>query len=291
MQLFYGKPSDDNIEAYIEELVILLVNKCLKMVEYGFKRGDSWVVVARYTVQSDGTSVTDDRSGRVPAGANTSSALWHSFLEYNGTWFSLSENKRQRIRNSLPFQRTDGNDLFDAVEEYPSYMPTQLDEIKSLRAYIQSSGVGARLCPAPHAGRLALGQNLGSLLHCHGAGQQRLVVQVLRPMHQAPGLAPTSCAVGADHSNSLAGAPLATDASYLSPDSIHAPNSPGTATTPSSCLLASWRGRRASAWLLWQIQFCARLCSIRLTLPVPRSRRYGPRNQGRSASRPGTHLC
>ena len=61
--------------------------------------------------------------------------------------------------------------------------------------------------------------------------------------------------------------------------------------TPSSCLLASWRGRRASAWLLWQIQFCARLCSIRLTLPVPRSRRYGPRNQGRSASRPGTHLC
>ena len=63
-------------------------------------------------------------------------------------------------------------------------MPTQLDEIKNLRAYIQSSGVGARLCPAPHAGRLALGQNLGSLLHCHGAGQQRLVVQVLRPMHQ-----------------------------------------------------------------------------------------------------------
>ena len=112
------------------------------------------------------------------------------------------------------------------------------------------------------------------------------------PAAPRPSLRPgPTCAVGADHSNSLAGAPLATDASYLSPDSIHAPNSPGTATTPSSCLLASWRGRRASAWLLWQIQFCARLCSIRLTLPVPRSRRYGPRNQGRSASRPGTHLC
>ena len=110
MQLFYGKPSDENIESYIEELVILLVNKCLKMVEYGFKRGDSWVVVVRYTVRSDGTSVADDRSGRVPAGANISSALWHSFLEYNGTWFSLSENERQRIRNSLSFQRTDGNE-------------------------------------------------------------------------------------------------------------------------------------------------------------------------------------
>ena len=114
----------------------------------------------------------------------------------------------------------------------------------------------------------------------------------LDPPPPRPSLRPgPTCAVGADHSNSLAGAPLAPDASYLSPDSIHAPNSPGTATTPSSCLLASWRGRRASAWLLWQIQFCARLCSIRLTLPVPRSRRYGPRNQGRSASRPGTHLC
>ena len=40
---------------------------------------------------------------------------------------------------------------------------------------------------------------------------------------------------------------------------------------------------------LWQIQFCAGLCSIRLTLPVPRSRRYGPRNQGRSASLTRVH--
>ena len=103
MQLFYGKPSDDNIEAYIEELVILLVNKCLKMVEYGFKRGGSWVVVARYTVQSDGTSVTDDRSGRVPAGANTSSALWHSFLV---RWTpSLRQPEGQIKRVSHPYAR------------------------------------------------------------------------------------------------------------------------------------------------------------------------------------------
>lgn len=110
MQLFYGKPSDGNIEAYIEELVILLVNKALKMVEYGFKKGDSWVVVVRYTVRSDGTSVADDRSGRVPAGANVSGASWHSFLEYSGIWFSLGESERQRIHNTLPFQRTHGNE-------------------------------------------------------------------------------------------------------------------------------------------------------------------------------------
>lgn len=110
MQLFYGKPSDGNIEAYIEELAILLVNKALKMVEYGFKKSDSWVVVVRYTVRSDGTSLADDRSGRVPAGANVSGASWHSFLEYSGIWFSLDESERQRIRDSLPFQRTYGNE-------------------------------------------------------------------------------------------------------------------------------------------------------------------------------------
>ncbi len=30
MQLFYGKPSDESIEAYINEIVLLLVNKCLQ---------------------------------------------------------------------------------------------------------------------------------------------------------------------------------------------------------------------------------------------------------------------
>ena len=110
MQLFYGRPSDENIKAYIDELVLLLVNKCLKMVEYGFKRGDGWVVVVRYTVRSDGISVADDRSGRVPAGANISGASWQSFLDYSNTWSNLSQSERQKIRNSLPFQRTDGNE-------------------------------------------------------------------------------------------------------------------------------------------------------------------------------------
>lgn len=110
MQLFYGRPSNEDIEAYIEELAILLVNRCLKMVEYGFRRGDSWVLVARYTVNASGLFLEDDRPGRIPANANTAGASWYSFLEYNDYWWRLSESQRQQITISLPFTRTTGTE-------------------------------------------------------------------------------------------------------------------------------------------------------------------------------------
>ena len=111
MQLFYGEPSDEDIEKYIEELAILLVHRCLKMVEYGLGRGSNWVVVARYTVRFEGFSIVDDRSGRIPADADVTGAWWHSYLEYNDHyWWELSENQRQQIRRLLPFQRTSGTE-------------------------------------------------------------------------------------------------------------------------------------------------------------------------------------
>lgn len=111
-QLFYGEPSDEDIEKYIEELVILLVNRCLKMVEYGFRRGSNWIVVTRYTASFDGFSIVDDRSGRIPADAYVAGALWHSYLEYNNYyWWELNETQRQQIKRLLPFQRTTGTEL------------------------------------------------------------------------------------------------------------------------------------------------------------------------------------
>ncbi len=109
MQFFYGKPSDIDIEKYIEELIILLINRCLKMVEYGFARGNDWVVVTRYVARFDGISITDERSGRIPAGADISGASWLSYLEYNDYYlWTLSEAQRQQISSKLPFQRTSG---------------------------------------------------------------------------------------------------------------------------------------------------------------------------------------
>jgi len=91
-------------------LVILMVNRCLKMVEYGFRRGSNWAVVARYTVRFDGFSIVDDRSGRIPADADVTGAWWHSYLEYNNYWWTLSEDQRQQVRRLLPFQRTPGTE-------------------------------------------------------------------------------------------------------------------------------------------------------------------------------------
>lgn len=110
MQLFYERPYNKDIEAYIEELAILLVNRCLKMVEYGFRRGDSWVLVARYVINASGLSLVDDRPGRIPPDANIAGASWYSFLEYNDYWWRLSESQRQQITMSLPFTRTTGTE-------------------------------------------------------------------------------------------------------------------------------------------------------------------------------------
>lgn len=110
MQLFYGKPSDEEIEAFKEELVVLLVNKCLKMVEYGFNRDNKWIIVIRYTISSYGMLLEDDRSGRIPPGADISGASWLSFLEHNDSWHSISDIERERIQELLPFQRTEGTE-------------------------------------------------------------------------------------------------------------------------------------------------------------------------------------
>lgn len=110
MQLFYGKPSDGKIIDFAKEVEVLLVNKCLKMVAYGFHENNSWTYVLRYTVRSDGITLADDRSGSVPPKANVEESPWLSFLEYSDVWFDLSEDEQQEILDSLPFRRTSGTE-------------------------------------------------------------------------------------------------------------------------------------------------------------------------------------
>ena len=108
MQLFYGQPSDEDITDYAIELGVLLVNRCVKMVEYGFKKANNWVVVVRYDVRSDGLGLSDDRSGRIPAAADVTGASWSSFLQHSETWSSLDQSEKDRIEDSIPVERTTG---------------------------------------------------------------------------------------------------------------------------------------------------------------------------------------
>ena len=110
IQAFYDHPSNQQINDYIDELVILLLNGCLKMVEYGFVKDSGWVLVARYSARFETIGAIDERPGRIPANANVAGATWASFLEYNSRWSQMSEAERADIQALLPFQRVSGSE-------------------------------------------------------------------------------------------------------------------------------------------------------------------------------------
>ena len=110
MQLFYGEPSDTRIDDYLDEVVILLLGGCLDSVDYGFRRDGELIVALNYVVQSDGTIVDDDHSGRVPPGVDITGASWYSHLRKNSAFWSLSLAEQRRIEESLPIYRTSGEE-------------------------------------------------------------------------------------------------------------------------------------------------------------------------------------
>jgi hypothetical protein len=110
MQRFYGQPSDSAIDAYVTELVELLIVSGLDKVTYGFKRDDDWVVALRYSASMDGSLNADDRAGRVTPGLEITAASWYSFLEYSWQWQALSKDERARVQERIPFNRTPGTE-------------------------------------------------------------------------------------------------------------------------------------------------------------------------------------
>ena len=106
MLWFYGDPTPDQIDDYIEESTELLAGGYLQSVKYGFRRNGSWVVALAYHVNSQGTLVEDSRAGRVPIGADVSGASWYSYVCYSWKWSALSEAERQRIKEAIRVKRT-----------------------------------------------------------------------------------------------------------------------------------------------------------------------------------------
>lgn len=105
-QRFYGKPSNDEINAYEAELVALLKEDYLRAITYGFKRNGKWVEALRYRGLSGGVLVADDDPGKLRPGADVSGCPFSSFLQYNERWFALTDTDRQQFRKTLPIQRT-----------------------------------------------------------------------------------------------------------------------------------------------------------------------------------------
>lgn len=110
MQQEYGAPADAWITNYLAELTELLVGGYVKEVTYGYRRDDKWVAALRYSADTLGQLTADDRSGRIPRGADVTGATWGSFLIHTDKWSQLPETERNRIEKALPFQRTGGQE-------------------------------------------------------------------------------------------------------------------------------------------------------------------------------------
>lgn len=109
LRLFYGYPSEVEIDSYAEEGALLLRDGYLERVDYGFKReepilGSQWVLLLRYTARNG--LLEDQHAGRVPPGVDISDARFWSFLSYSGKFFALSEAERARVMVALPIKRT-----------------------------------------------------------------------------------------------------------------------------------------------------------------------------------------
>lgn len=108
MQQAYGQPSDQHLNDLIEELVSYLADGYLDYVEYGFRRGESWVVAHKYLAAELGSSAADDRSGRVRRGADVAGAYWWSYLVKNSRWSNLTQAERDQYEAGIAVKRTSG---------------------------------------------------------------------------------------------------------------------------------------------------------------------------------------
>lgn len=108
IQIFYGEPLSDMIDAYIEEATILLLGGYLESVDYGFQRDDKWILVVKFVASFDGALTQDDRSGGVEAGIDIRGARWSSYLRKNSAFYNLPLSDQNEIETSLPINRVTG---------------------------------------------------------------------------------------------------------------------------------------------------------------------------------------
>jgi hypothetical protein len=106
---YYGRPSEELIREFAEELAQYLNAGYVKEYEFGFSRDGKRVVCWRYRVDSNGAVIADDRSGGVVPYVDISAAFFFNYLTRNSRFFELSASQQARFEAELPFQRVEGD--------------------------------------------------------------------------------------------------------------------------------------------------------------------------------------
>jgi len=111
-QLYYGEPSDTQINNYGTELAILLKDGYVSSYEFGYvrKTDKERILTWRYSVDNSGNLTSNDRPGRITSGVDITGASMHNRLCHSAAWFKLSENERDAIEEGLPIHRTPASD-------------------------------------------------------------------------------------------------------------------------------------------------------------------------------------
>ena len=107
-QCFYGHLTDAEIEAYQEELTVLLHGEYVQSYEFGFKTRNGRRVVSWYYTVGPAGDLEGGLSGGLFPSADITNAVMFNFLSYSSKWTALSTREKEEIRAKYSVRRTDG---------------------------------------------------------------------------------------------------------------------------------------------------------------------------------------
>ncbi|MGD0246187.1 MAG: hypothetical protein ABSB59_38470 [Streptosporangiaceae bacterium] len=102
----YGRPSLKSIAEFAEETALLLRDRYLGTVDYGFldTAANSWKLRLRYTATTGG-HLLDDRPGKLPTRADLAGYPFCSHLIYSAAFHALTAAQQAAVRDVLPVHR------------------------------------------------------------------------------------------------------------------------------------------------------------------------------------------
>jgi hypothetical protein len=124
--LYYGKPTEQKIREYAEELAQIINNRYLDEYEFGYKKEGVRVVTWRYKADTNGIIKTDDDPGQIVSYIDVTGASFFTYMTWNSKFDNLTQAEKDRFRKSLPIQRTvgdgpsDGNGYWTGDHNYHS---------------------------------------------------------------------------------------------------------------------------------------------------------------------------
>jgi Bacterial HORMA domain family 1 len=115
----YNRPAADTIDDFVLEAAMCLKAGYLKSVDFGFKKGNEWILRLRYTAVAGG-QLRDNAPGGLPAPADVTGFSFYSYLIWNDIFLALTTEERETFRATLPFLRGNADEPTTSSGRYGS---------------------------------------------------------------------------------------------------------------------------------------------------------------------------